>query len=230
MNKRFRVIIDIAITILFITLMSYYITGNKLHEILGTITFVLFIIHNILNIKWYKSIFKGKNNFQRTFHIIMNLLLLLTMIGMMISGIIISANVFSFLNIQTTMFGRRLHMVSTSWGFVLMAIHVGLHLNSMMTKINKKMKNNTFEYVYYFMLILLVGLGIYSFLSLKIWEDMFAVNEFKFFDYEQSIVMFYLKYIGMQVAISLIIYFIFNIITKIKIKKDGVKNEKTNSR
>lgn len=230
MKKKLRILIDIAMTVLLMALMGYYITGNKVHEILGTITFILFIVHNILNIKWYKSIFKGKHSFQRTFQIIINLLLLLAMIGMMVSGIIISSHVFAFLNIQTTMFGRTLHMASTSWGFVLMAIHVGLHLNSMMTKINKKMKNNTFEYVYYFMLVLLVVFGIYSFLSLKIWEDMFVVNEFKFFDYEQSAVMFYLKYIGMQVAISLIIYFIFNIITRIKIKKGGVKNEKTNSR
>lgn len=38
--KKFRFIIDIAMTILFIILMGYYVTDNKVHEILGTITFV----------------------------------------------------------------------------------------------------------------------------------------------------------------------------------------------
>ena len=220
MKKKFRIMLDIIMTILFITLMGYYITGNKVHEILGTITFILFIIHNILNIKWYKSIFKGKHNFQRTFHIIINLLLLIAMIGMMISGIMISANVFSFLNIQTTMFGRKLHMISTSWGFVLMAIHVGLHLNSMMSKINKKMKNNTFEYVYYFMLVLLIGFGVYSFISVKAWEDMFLVNDFKFWDYNQSPIMFYLKYVGIIIGISFITYLILSLIRKVKNKNN----------
>ena len=56
--KKFRIILDIIMTVLYIILMGYCITGNAVHEILGTITFVLFIIHNILNIKWYKSIFK----------------------------------------------------------------------------------------------------------------------------------------------------------------------------
>ena len=101
--KKIRILIDVLMTIFFIILMGYFITGNKVHEILGTITFVLFIIHNILNIKWYKSILKGKHNFQRIFHIIINLLLLVAIIGMMVSGIMISSNVFSFLNIQTTM-------------------------------------------------------------------------------------------------------------------------------
>ena len=94
--RKFRIILDIVMICLFIVLMGYYITDNVVHEIIGTITFVLFILHNILNIKWYKSIFKGKHNFQRTFHIVINLLLFIAMLGMMISGIMISSDVFDF--------------------------------------------------------------------------------------------------------------------------------------
>lgn len=223
MKNKVKLIIDIAMTILFIILMGYYVTDNAVHEILGTITFVLFILHHILNIKWYKSIFKGKHNFMRTFIIILNLLLFLAMIGMMVSGIMISADVFSFLDIPTTMFGRNLHMVSTSWGFILMGIHVGLHIAGFMNKLNRKMKNSTFEYVYYFILVLLVGLGIYSFIYLRLWEEMFLLVHFKFFDYEQSTLMFYLKYIVLLIAIILIIYWIFNFINKVKNKKRGRK-------
>ncbi len=218
--KKIRILIDMLMTIFFIILMGYFITGNKVHEILGTITFVLFIIHNILNIKWYKAILKGKHNFQRIFHIVINLLLLVAMLGMVVSGIMISSNVFSFLNIQTTMFGRKLHMLSTSWGFILMAIHVGLHLNSMMSKINKKMKNSTFEYVYYFGLLILEGLGLYSFISTKVWEDMLLVNDFKFYDYNQNGIIFYLKYIGIVVFIELTVYLIFKLINKLKNKEE----------
>ena len=224
MKSKIKKIIDVVMTILFIVLMGYYVTDNKVHEILGTITFILFIIHHILNIKWYKSIFKGKYNFRRTFHIILNLLLFIAMVGMMVSGIMISADVFAFLDIPTTMFGRRLHMLSTSWGFVLMAIHVGLHISTLMNKLNTKMKNSTFEYVYYFVLVLLAGLGIYSFINLRVWEDMFLMNDFKFFDYEQSPILFYLKYLLVLIAIALVIYIIFSFIRKVKnrkIKKGG---------
>ena len=224
MKSKIKKIIDIVMTILFIILMGYYVTDNKVHEILGTITFILFIIHHILNIKWYKSTFKGKHNFQRTFHIILNSLLFIAMVGMMVSGIMISADVFAFLDIPTTMFGRRLHMLSTSWGFVLMAIHVGLHISAIMNKLNTKMKNSTFEYVYYFVLVLLAGLGIYSFINLRVWEDMFLMNDFKFFNYEQSPILFYLKYLLVLIAIALVIYIIFSFIRKVKnrkIKKGG---------
>ena len=195
-----------------------------MHEILGTITFVLFIAHHILNIKWDVTIFKGKHNFQRIFHIILNFLLFISMIGMMVSGIMISSNVFSFLDIPTTMFGRRLHMISTSWGFVLMAIHVGLHIAGLMSKLNAKMKNSTFEYVYYFICVILVGFGIYSFISLKLWEEMFLLTDFKFFDYDQSPILFYLKYVLLLILIALVIYYIFSLIRKVLNKKQKIKN------
>lgn len=228
--KRFRMILDVVMTLLFIILMGYYATENEVHEILGTITFILFVIHHVLNIKWYKSIFNERHNFQRLFHIILNLLLLIAMVGMMVSGIMISADVFAFLDIPTTMFGRRLHLISTSWGFVLMAIHVGLHITALMQKLNSKMKNSTFEYVYYFILVLLVGLGIYSFVNLRVWEDMFLVNDFKFFDYYQSPLLFYLKYVAVLIAIALAIYAIFSLIRKVKIMFSGTpsKNSQRN--
>ena len=34
-------------------------------------------------------------------------------------------------------------MISTAWGFVLMAIHVGLRITGIMNKLNTKMKNST---------------------------------------------------------------------------------------
>ena len=120
------------------------------------------------------------------------------------------------------MFGRMLHKASTSWGFILMAIHVGLHITGMMNKLNDKMKNSRFEYVYYFILVILIGLGIYAFIDLKLWEDMFLVNHFKFFDYEQSPVIFYLKYVAVLIVIALLIFFNFSLIRKVKSKKNNL--------
>lgn len=214
--KSARKIIDILMTILFIVLMGYHITGNKLHEVFGVSAFLLFIIHNILNIRWYKNIFKGKYNFQRIFTLLVNISLLIAFICMMISGIMISSNVFAFLGIKTTMFGRNLHLVSTSWGFVLMSIHLGLHLNIILLKINKKMKSSTFEYIYYLILILLAVFGLYTFISSGIYKDMFLISEFKFFDYDQNPILFYLGIFSVLSLFSLVTYVLLIIIRKIK--------------
>jgi hypothetical protein len=140
------------------------------------------------------------------------------MIGIIISAINISSDVFAFLNIPTKIWGRKLHMLSTSWGFVLMSIHVGLHLNVLINKLNKRMKNNTFEYVYYLILILSVIYGIYSFIKLKLISDMFLLNPFKYYDFSESPIVFYLHVIASSLFIGVIINFINNI--KIKRKKE----------
>ena len=76
--------------------------------------------------------------------------------------------------------------------------------------------HSTFEYVYYFVLVLLAGLGIYSFINLRVWEDMFLMNDFKFFNYEQSLLLFYLTYLLVLITIALVIYVIFSFVRKVK--------------
>lgn len=216
--KKTKMIIDILMYLIFIILMGHHITENLIHEILGTTLFILFIIHHILNYRYYKTIFKGKYTFKRALVLITDLLLLISMICMIISAINISSDVFSFLNIPTKIWGRKLHMLSTSWGFVLMSIHVGLHLNLLINKLNKKMKDNTFEYVYYLILILLVVYGIYSFIKLNLISDMFLLNAFKYYDFNESLIIFYLHVLSSSLFIGLTMHFINNI--KIKRKKE----------
>ena len=217
--KKLRIIIDVIMYIFFIILMGHHITGNLIHEILGTGIIILFIIHNLLNIKFYKVIFKGRYNFKRLFLTLIDILLLFSMIGIIMSSIIISNDVFSFLNIQTTSFGLKLHMLSTSWAFIIMSIHLGLHLNTLISKINKKMKNSTFEYIYYLVFLLTLIYGIYSFIKLNFISDMFLLNPFKVYDFNESPFIFYIHVIASSLFISLIIY-LFN-----KIKKEEIKNE-----
>ena len=60
--KVVRMFLDILMFILMLILMGPHITDNFIHEILGVTTFILFIIHHILNVRYYKNIFKGKYN------------------------------------------------------------------------------------------------------------------------------------------------------------------------
>jgi hypothetical protein len=38
--------------------MAYYITGNLVHEVVGVVVLLLFIVHNILNRRWYRAILR----------------------------------------------------------------------------------------------------------------------------------------------------------------------------
>ncbi len=61
-----RKFVDIVMAVLMIGVMSYQAAENLFHEALGTVLFLLFIIHDILNRKWYGSIGKrGRNSYQK---------------------------------------------------------------------------------------------------------------------------------------------------------------------
>lgn len=124
----FKIMVDVLMTVVLLFLMGYQFWGDVAHEWVGAGMFLLFIIHHILNGNWYKTLIRGKYSPLRCFQVIIDLLVFLTMLGLMISGIMLSNHVFAFLNIRGGMsFARLTHMASSYWGFVLMAMHLGLH-------------------------------------------------------------------------------------------------------
>ncbi|WP_258297310.1 DUF4405 domain-containing protein [Paenibacillus peoriae] len=122
-----RLSIDLVMTILMIIEMAYHSTGNMFHEIFGVTIFILFIIHNILNRKWYQSIFKGKVNIRRVLTTIINLLLLVTMAVLVISAVPISRTVFAFIPIENGIIVRQIHVLAAYWGLILIGLHIGMH-------------------------------------------------------------------------------------------------------
>ena len=122
--QRLRMSIDITMTILSIILMggNFLFPADLVHEILGTGLFVLWGVHIALNRRWYASlaqasksitstnandrraysaIFRGKYKPYRIMQTVINCCILICTIFLMISGIILSNQLFTFLNIQS---------------------------------------------------------------------------------------------------------------------------------
>lgn len=110
--------------------------------------------------------------------VITNFLLMATMIGMVASGILVSRNIFRFLNIRVGMSGRKLHMISAAWGFCLIAVHLGLHLD-MILKVIRKMifKTQRSTVVFYGTAFLISGYGIYAMLKRQIVDRQDSFSE-----------------------------------------------------
>ena len=98
MNKKLvtRIVIDVCMTICLLLLMAYSLVGEVAHEVIGIAIFVLFVIHHILNRRWIASITKGKYSPLRIIQTILVFVILILMIGSMVSGIILSDNIFKF--------------------------------------------------------------------------------------------------------------------------------------
>ena len=154
--------IDFLMTVLLLLLMSYQITGQELHEWFGTGMLVLFLLHNILNIRWYGSLFKGKYTLLRTMQTLINISVLISMLCLGFSGVVMSRHVFAGLPIQGPMAtARTMHLAASYWGFVLMSIHLGMHwgmIVGMFRRLcNRKKTPAVFVWLMRFIAILLRG-------------------------------------------------------------------------
>ncbi|WP_412093637.1 DUF4405 domain-containing protein [Peribacillus simplex] len=113
-----RLVIDLSMTVLMLVAMAYQITGNAIHELVGVLLCLLFITHNILNRRWYKTIFKGKHNVRRILSLVVNLLFLVSMAVVMISSVPISRDIIPFIPINNDTVLLQIHVMTSYWGFI----------------------------------------------------------------------------------------------------------------
>ena len=57
-TEKIKRIIDISMTLVLLCLMAYQVTGEAAHEFIGVGMTLLCIVHQILNRRWYASVFK----------------------------------------------------------------------------------------------------------------------------------------------------------------------------
>lgn len=92
-TQKFKIVIDILLTAALLLLMPYELVGEAAHEWIGVGMFVILIIHHILNRKWTGHIGKGKYTPVRIMQTILGCLLVLSILGSMLSGIILSRHI-----------------------------------------------------------------------------------------------------------------------------------------
>ncbi|MHC1745649.1 MAG: DUF4405 domain-containing protein [Negativicutes bacterium] len=131
-----RNILNIVMMVLVLLIMDYRFTGNVFHEIAAVVLALLFIFHNILNWRWYQVFIKGRQSLVRVVWTLFNLLLLVAMITVFITGLLISQTVFAPLGIGSrNLFLHELHQGAAYASLILIAIHLGLQWDMLMARL-----------------------------------------------------------------------------------------------
>ena len=131
--------LDVLMTVALLVLMGYQFWGETAHEWIGAGMFILFLAHQILNWRWYRNLFRGKYTAMRILQLGINLFTLASMLALMYSGIVMSRHVFAFLPIESGLaMARRLHILGSYWGFILMSLHLGLHWSMVLGMIQRR--------------------------------------------------------------------------------------------
>lgn len=204
--------IDVLMTILLLLLMAYQITGDELHEWFGAGMLLLFIIHNILNIRWYANLFKGKYRPVRLLGTVLNFAVLAAILALGYSGIVMSRHIFAFLPINKGMaLARVMHLAGSYWGFILMSLHLGLHWGmviGMFRKLSGGKKMSGLVWILRLLAFIAAGYGAFCFIRADIFSYMFLKTEFVFFDFEKSAFSVFSEYIAMMVFWGLSGYYL----------------------
>ena len=204
---KIRMTVDIAMTVLSIILMggNHLFPADIVHEILGVGLFVLWAVHIVLNRRWYGAIFKGKYDPYRVMQTVINCCILICTLFLMISGIILSNHVFTFLNIQGGLgFARIAHLLASHWYYLFMSLHIGLHMGMIFRVKDPSTGSGTTRvaFILRIFLALACAYGIYAFIARGVWKYLILRQQFFFFDLERGYILFAIDYISIIILLA----------------------------
>lgn len=129
------------------------------------------------------------------------------------SGIAMSRYVFVPLNLEWNVaLSRRLHILGSYWGFVLMSAHLGLHWNIILAAIKKALpvKQNKSKIKAIACFVISLCLAIYGatvFFRRSFLTFMLLKSEFVFMDFEEPKILFYLDHTSLMITFVFLFYY-----------------------
>lgn len=216
--------VDAAMYLLLLYLMSYRAgRGLLLHGILGCALFALFVLHNLLNLRWYRGLRIGKYTGLRMLFVIADILLLADCVLMAVSSVQMSGDIFAFSPFLTTQSARSLHRCTTAWGYMLTAFHLGLHTAPLFGRLHKTVKETFFAYAYNLLFGVVLVFGIFCFAGSGLWRNMLLLPKG---NTAFSELHFYAEYVMIMVAVCQAVYLLLTFLGKMADrKKQSIKGE-----
>ncbi|QOZ77910.1 hypothetical protein XH83_22210 [Bradyrhizobium sp. CCBAU 53351] len=111
--------------------LAYYWLDNAIHELVGAAMFLLVIVHNVFNRRWYSRI-AGTREVRGLINTGVTVLLLITMLVLLITSVLISRSLSGFMPLDGGFKARQIHTLAAYWSLVIVAIHLGLRWSMIM--------------------------------------------------------------------------------------------------
>lgn len=215
-----RIFIDITMTILILFALAFRITGDVLHEWIGVVVYILFIIHNVINRHWYKQIFAKtkKRSFNWKVNTIINLLLLILMSVILVTGLVQSKSVLGFFNLSGSMLLRQVHSIASYWGYILISVHLGMHWQMLSKHFFSTLVNSSNRRFYRFLFraigLLMAASGMWAFIERDMYSKLLLGMSFDFWD--RSTILFFIYHLLIMALFVWITFYILNVIFYIR--------------
>lgn len=207
---KLQVVQDFILLIILMSLMGFHLWSENIHEWLGIIFLAIILIHNGLNVSWFKKVFDGGHSAFRMMQIAVNIILALFFFTAIASGLMLSRHVVPDLPIHNaTDFVRKIHMTSVHWIQIIIAIHLGMHWKMLANFFCKIWRIEPFSFfATRFMPAVFIGLSLYgvaAFIHRDMYPYLLWLVDFAFFDYEESKILFYVDYFAVTLFFAYLI-------------------------
>ena len=217
---KIKIAVDAAMSVSMLLLMAYGLVGEAAHEWIGMGMFVLFVMHHVLNRRWIRAVPYGHYTPLRIVQTVLAGLIFLCMIGSMVSGIVLSRHVFSFLPRHGGYeLAGKLHILCAFWGFMLMSLHLGMHWNILLTMARRHLRPNKIcTWVLKIAGYLFAAYGVIAFVCRDVGRYLLLKSHFVFFDYSESVIWFLMDYLAVMGLFVAIGYFVNTLLRNVNRK------------
>ena len=205
--------LEIPLTILSLVLMggNMFFPWAPAHEIIGVLLIVVWAVHVYANRRWFKAVFRGRYNPYRIMQTVVNCGMLICALLLAISGVMLSNHVFAFLGIESgASFARTAHLLASHWYFVFIALHIGLHVNVIFSRLGAAqlvVRSCGVVIASRVAVALVSAYGVYAFIGRGLWKYLTLQQPFFFMDMERGYVMFFVDYIAIIAALAAAMYY-----------------------
>lgn len=121
-----RLIFDFMAAGLLLFGLPYWWLGNIAHELAGTAMFLLVILHNVFNRRWYGTIPQARREARGLFNIAVTVLLLVAMLALLVTSVLISNALAGIMSAYGGFTVRQIHTLAAYWALVIVSVHLGL--------------------------------------------------------------------------------------------------------
>jgi hypothetical protein len=206
----FRLFLDFLAVGLLLAALAYDWLGNAAHDVIGTVLFLLLIAHGIFNRRWYGTIAKGWHEPRRAVAKTITLSLLMTMLALVVTSVIISQAVFSFLPLTSTPTSRQIHTSVAYLVLLAVGAHLGLHGPMIMGVVRRRSGvagNSKFRtFVLRAAAAVIAAYGILSLHVVDVMSKLFMRMTLEFWDFETSTPAFFLHHVAIVGLCALLSY------------------------
>jgi hypothetical protein len=209
-----RLVFDFIAAGLLLFALSYWWLGNMAHELAGTAMFLLVIVHNIFNRRWYGTIPKAHREARGRFNIAVTFLLLVAMLALLVTSVLISNALSGIMSAYGGFTVRQIHTLAAYWVLVILSVHLGLRWPMIMGVARKltgvSQPNAIRTLVLRVIAILVATHGVWSSFELAIATKLAMQMTLDWWNFEESVAGFFIHCIAVAGLYMFLTYHAMN--------------------